>query len=192
MQKTERKRREKGQVFSAGKALREGVSYMQIFLPAKTYDTIFDIPLQELYTFGIRGVIFDLDNTLTEWNNPELSRETVSWMAKARKYGFQMCFVSNNSDIRVREVAENVKVPFVARAGKPRRRSFRRAMELMRTKPETTAVVGDQIFTDILGGNRLGLFTIMVTPISRKEFIGTRLVRVIEKLILKCSKTRLF
>jgi hypothetical protein len=165
---------------------------MQIFLPAKTYDTIFDIPLQELYTFGIRGVIFDLDNTLTEWNNPKLSRETVSWMAKARKYGFQMCFVSNNSDIRVREVAENVKVPFVARAGKPRRRSFRRAMELMRTKPETTAVVGDQIFTDILGGNRLGLFTIMVTPISRKEFIGTRLVRVIEKLILKCSKTRLF
>ncbi|MGB4503761.1 MAG: YqeG family HAD IIIA-type phosphatase [Syntrophaceticus sp.] len=160
---------------------------MQILLPKKTYNSIFDIPLQELYDSGIRGLIFDLDNTLTEWNNPELSRETISWLESAKKIGFKMCFVSNNSDLRVKEVADIVEIPFVARAGKPRRRSFRRAMKLMQTKPDTTAAVGDQIFTDILGGNRLGLFTILVTPISRKEFIGTRLVRVIEKMILKHS-----
>jgi len=82
-------------------------------------------------------------------------------------------------------VAERADVPFIARARKPRRRSFRRAMELMGTKPETTAVIGDQLFTDMLGGNRLGLFTILVTPISKEEFIGTRFMRFLEKLILK-------
>ncbi len=161
---------------------------MNLLLPMKTYNTIFDIPLVQLYTFGIRGIIFDLDNTLTEWNNPELSLETISWLEDAKKMGFSMCFVSNNSDVRVREVADLVEIPFVARAGKPRRRSFRRAMDLMQTKPENTAVVGDQIFTDILGGNRLGLFTVLVSPISRKEFIGTRFVRLIEKIILKRNK----
>lgn len=161
---------------------------MNLLLPMKTYNTIFDIPLVQLYTFGIRGIIFDLDNSLTEWNNPELSLETISWLEDAKKMGFSMCFVSNNSDVRVREVADLVEIPFVARAGKPRRRSFRRAMDLMQTKPENTAVVGDQIFTDILGGNRLGLFTVLVSPISRKEFIGTRFVRLIEKIILKRNK----
>lgn len=160
---------------------------MHLLLPRKTYNTVFDIPLKELYVYGIRGIIIDLDNTLTEWNNPELSSDTISWIERAKDIGFNMCFVSNNSDLRVREVADIVEISFVARAVKPRRRSFRKGMDLMQTKPDTTAVVGDQIFTDILGGNRLGLFTILVSPISRKEFIGTRLVRVIERMILKHS-----
>ncbi len=101
-----------------------------------------------------------------------------------------MCFVSNNSDLRVKEIADLVDIPFVAWAKKPRRRSFRKAMALMATKPEQTAVVGDQIFTDILGGNRLGLFTVLVSPISRKEFVGTRLVRLLEKIILERNKRR--
>jgi len=101
-----------------------------------------------------------------------------------------MCFVSNNTDLRVKEIADRVNIPFIARAKKPRRRSFRKAMALMDTKPEHTAVVGDQIFTDILGGNRLGLFTVLVSPISRKEFIGTRLVRILEKIILERNKKK--
>ena len=163
---------------------------MNLLLPKKAFNSIFDIPLVQLYTFGIRGIIFDLDNTLTEWNNPELSKETISWLEKAKKIGFKMCFVSNNSDHRVKEIADRVDIPFIARAKKPRRRSFRKAMALMDTKPEHTAVVGDQIFTDILGGNRLGLFTVLVSPISRKEFIGTRLVRILEKIILERNKKK--
>ncbi|HAF17221.1 MAG: YqeG family HAD IIIA-type phosphatase [Thermacetogeniaceae bacterium] len=163
---------------------------MNLLLPNKTYNSIFDIPLVQLYTNGIRGIIFDLDNTLTEWNNPELSGETISWLENAKKIGFKMCFVSNNSDLRVKEIADLVDIPFVAWAKKPRRRSFRKAMDLMDTKPEHTAVVGDQIFTDILGGNRLGLFTVLVSPISKKEFVGTRLVRLIEKIILERNKRR--
>ncbi len=162
---------------------------MQYFLPSQRYDSIFDIPLQELTASGIKGLIFELDNTLTEWNK-ELPSETTAWLKFAKNIGFKMCFVSNNSDTRVREVADVVEVPFVARAGKPRRRSFRRAMDLMQTTADTTAVVGDQIFTDILGGNRLGLLTILVSPISSKEFPGTRVVRLFEKILLKWSSRR--
>lgn len=158
---------------------------MRILLPRKTYKTIFDIPLSKLYRFGIRGMILDLDNTITEWNNLQLSADTIAWLDRAGQTGFKLCFVSNNSDYRVKEVADQAGVPFVARARKPRRRGFRRAMELMDTKPETTAVVGDQIFTDILGGNRLNLFTILVTPISDHEFIVTRFVRILERIILR-------
>lgn len=157
---------------------------LSLLRPRLIYNSIFDIPLAELHQTGIRGLIFDLDNTLTEWDNPELSEETVEWLKEAKDVGHRMCFVSNNSDHRVREVADLVQVPFVARAGKPRRRSFRRALEIMRTSREETAVIGDQLFTDMLGGNRLGLLTILVTPISKHEFIGTRFVRLIEKIIL--------
>jgi len=157
---------------------------LDLLRPKQIYNSIFDIPLERLYRDGIRGVIIDLDNTLTEWNNSELSRETIKWIERAGKVGLKLCFVSNNSDERVREIAKIVEVPFVARARKPRRRSFLRAMEIMQTRSEETAVIGDQVFTDMLGGNRLRLLTILVTPISKHEFIGTRFVRLLEKLIL--------
>lgn len=152
--------------------------------PKRIYKTIFDIPLEELYNCGLRGIIIDLDNTLTELNNPDLSKETVAWLKHALNIGFQLCFVSNNSKRRVQEMAGKVNVPFVARARKPRRRSFRNALKIMQTAPEETVVIGDQLFTDILGGNRLGLYTILVRPLSKREFFGTRLVRCIEKLFL--------
>jgi HAD superfamily phosphatase (TIGR01668 family) len=100
---------------------------MQCLLPSQRYRSVFDIPLQELIASGIKGIIFDLDNTLTEWNK-ELSNETIDWLKFAKKIGFKMCFVSNNSDLRVRELADIAEVPFVARAGKPRPGCFRRAI----------------------------------------------------------------
>ncbi len=158
---------------------------MQLLIPKQKYKSVFDIPLKKLYEQRAKNMIIDLDNTLTEWNNPELSQNTISWIEKDQKIGFKLCFVSNNSAARVKEVADLIGIPFVARAGKPRRGCFRKAMELMQANSEATAVVGDQIFTDILGGNRLGLFTILVAPMSEKEFFGTKLTRAIERLILK-------
>ncbi len=152
--------------------------------PKQVYHSILEISPEELFRTGMRGMIIDLDNTLTEWQNPVLSEKTISWLEKAKCLGFQLCFVSNNSTRRVQEVAQRMEIPFVARAQKPRRWSFRRALEIMGTRPEETAVIGDQIFTDILGGNRLGLYTILVPPINRREFFGTRLMRLLEAIIL--------
>ena len=147
--------------------------------------SIYHIDFEKLKQRGISGVIIDLDNTITEWDNPGLSDQVFDWFAKMKLAGLKACIVSNNGHNRVAIAVEKLGIPFLAKANKPRRGAFRRAMELMKTNPEQTAVVGDQIFTDILGGNRLNLFTILVVPITSKEFIGTRLVRIVERRVLK-------
>lgn len=134
---------------------------------------------------GIKGVIFDLDNTILPWKAKTLALEEASFFQRLQASGIKICVVSNAFDRRVRSLLEPLSIPAISRAGKPRRTPFRRALEIMGTAPGETAVVGDQIFTDILGGNRLGLYTILVTPLCRREFIGTKMVRWLEKIILK-------
>ena len=97
--------------------------------------------------------------------------------------------VSNNKKVRVSNFGRILGVPAIS-ARKPRRRAFREAMRIMNTRPETTAVIGDQIFTDVLGGNRLGLYTILVVPLSKQEFIGTRCMRHLERVVLKILARR--
>ena len=155
-------------------------------LKPKLYvDSVYHINFEKLKQRGITGVIIDLDNTITEWDNPSLSDQVFDWFAKMKTAGLKACIVSNNSHNRVAKAVEKLGIPFLAKANKPRRGAFRKAMEIMEIKPEQTAVIGDQIFTDILGGNRLNLFTILVVPITSKEFIGTRLVRIVERRVLR-------
>ncbi len=155
-------------------------------LKPKLYvDSIYHINFEKLKKIGIKGIIIDLDNTITEWNNPELPQKAIDWFNKMLDDGLKACIASNNSESRVVTAAGKLGIPYIAKAKKPRKAAFKRAMEKMGTSPDTTAVVGDQIFTDILGGNRLNLFTILVVPINTKEFIGTRLVRIIERRVLK-------
>ena len=83
------------------------------------------------------------------------------------------------------QVAESLGIPFISRAQKPRRGGFHRAVFFLGVKPEETAVIGDQIFTDVLGGNRAGLYTILVVPIARREFVGTKFSRAMEYFVLR-------
>ena len=161
---------------------------LELIRPGRIYDSLPEVSLPELSRMGIRGIIIDIDNTLTEWRSPILSEETADWLEQAGREGIRLCFLSNNSARYFRDVAKKAGIPFVAKAQKPRRHSFRKAMEIMKTTPGQTAVIGDQLFTDILGGNRMGLLTILVTPISRREFFGTRLMRLVEALFLKKVK----
>ncbi|WP_028309449.1 YqeG family HAD IIIA-type phosphatase [Desulfitibacter alkalitolerans] len=160
-------------------------------LKPKLYvDSIYHINFEKLKQKGISGIIIDLDNTITEWDNPRLPDTAFDWFTKMQHAGLKACIASNNSQDRVVKAVEKLGIPYVAKANKPRRGAFRKAMEMMKTKPEQTAVVGDQIFTDILGGNRLNLFTILVVPINTKEFIGTKLVRIVERRVLKSLITK--
>lgn len=151
-------------------------------------NSIMDIPLKELIKKGKKNIILDLDNTITEWNNPEIKEDIVMWFECLSQYGISACLVSNNNGSRVREVAGKLGVPFVARATKPRRRAFKSAMNVLNCLPEESVVVGDQLFTDILGGNRMGIFTILVPPLSSREFIGTKIMRRFERVALKIVK----
>lgn len=159
-------------------------------VPDLFVDSLLDIPLEKLAQRNAKGMIFDLDNTITEWNNPEIKEEILHWFNDLPQYGITACLLSNNKGPRVMEAAGKLNIPYVAKATKPRRRAFRRAMELLKTSPEETVVVGDQIFTDIFGGNRMGLYTVLVSPLSKREFIGTRIMRLVERIALKKLKKK--
>jgi HAD superfamily phosphatase (TIGR01668 family) len=133
----------------------------------------------------LQAIIVDLDNTILPWRGKDIPDQTKQWFQLNIQAGIKFCIVSNNSSRRVSRLAGDLGIPAISRAAKPRRKNFRRALKVLDTAPENTAVVGDQIFTDVLGGNRMGLFTILVSPINKYEFIGTRLVRKLEKLFLK-------
>ncbi|MBP2631127.1 MAG: superfamily [Firmicutes bacterium] len=150
--------------------------------------TLFDIPLLELKEKGIEAIIFDLDNTIIAWECREVETEIILWMNNLKKYGFDCCIVSNNLTDRVGNIAKILNVAYVSKGYKPLSFGFRNALNRFALKPSQVAVVGDQIFTDILGGNFLKLYTILVRPLSTQEFIGTKVVRIIEKLILKNFK----
>ncbi|SES63714.1 YqeG family HAD IIIA-type phosphatase [Anaerobranca gottschalkii] len=148
-------------------------------------NTIYDLDVDKLKKKGINAIITDLDNTLVGWNDPNPDAKLVKWFDNLKNHGFKVAIVSNNSENRVAHFAKQVGLPFISKAQKPRRSPFKKALEILGSKKEETAVLGDQIFTDVLGGNRTGLFTILVIPINPKEFIGTRIVRQCEKIVLR-------
>jgi HAD superfamily phosphatase (TIGR01668 family) len=150
-----------------------------LFVPS-----VYAINLDRLWARGVRGLIVDLDNTLVPWDNDRASRELLEWIQAAKARSFRLCLVSNNLRERVERFAGLLNIPSIPRAAKPRRRAFRRAMRLMGTEAHSTAVIGDQLFTDVLGGNRLELFTILVSPVTEREYWTTRLVRRLERWLL--------
>jgi len=139
---------------------------------------------------GIRGLIFDLDNTIIPWGSTVLPSHIAEWLKGIINSGYKVCLVSNNRQDRVESVAQALNIPYVPRAYKPAKTGFRRAVGLMCLTPAEVAVIGDQLFTDVLGGNRMGLFTIWVSPLSSREFIGTKLSRQLEKLIIYILKNK--
>ncbi|MGQ9472857.1 MAG: YqeG family HAD IIIA-type phosphatase [Candidatus Caldatribacteriaceae bacterium] len=155
------------------------------FLPDLYVNELSEISLQSLWRQNIRGLILDLDNTLVAWNQYELSPQVLSWIHKAKEMGFLVFIVSNALEDRVQHFSHVLDIPGISKAQKPRRSALRNAISQMNLLYEEVAVVGDQVLTDVLGGNRLGAYTILVRPLSSNEFFFTRLVRVFEKFILR-------
>ena len=158
--------------------------------PKVQAESVLELDLGELQTLGIRGVIFDLDNTLVEWKQDNLQPEIIDLISRFKDRGFKLCILSNALEYRVEAVAKALDIPYVCRAVKPRKFPFKKALELLGTHPEETAVVGDQLFTDILGGNRMELYTIWTPPLSDTEFLSTKAVRQLERLVIKRFRKR--
>ncbi|MBP1992904.1 YqeG family HAD IIIA-type phosphatase [Paenibacillus eucommiae] len=162
---------------------------LQKLVPKLSVSTIYDIDAQQLWNSGIRGIITDLDNTLVGAKDPHATPELIEWLKHLEQLGFKVVIVSNNHRVRVSTFAEPLRIPFIFRAKKPTNVSFHRALQLLGTGVKQTAVVGDQMLTDVLGGNRMGLFTILVQPISvLDEGFFTKVNRRIEKLALSWMK----
>ena len=126
-------------------------------------------------------MILDLDNTIVAWNTTAVHPEARAWIAAAVQHGLRVCLLSNAlRRRRVAQVARDLGIPGLTRAGKPLPAAFRRAMAALGTKADTTCAVGDQVFTDMLGANWLGIITVLVDPISPREPPHTRLARLLE------------
>lgn len=155
------------------------------FRPGMCVDGLKDIDLEDLRSRGIRALMLDLDNTILPWRDVVVPESSEQWVRQAKSLGFGVCIVSNtHNPKRLTRIASALGIPSVHRALKPRRRGFARALETVGCDPAAAAVVGDQILTDIVGGNLAGMFTILVRPMHQREFVGTKLSRIVEKLVL--------
>jgi uncharacterized protein len=159
-------------------------------LPDLHVNSIYDIDMEALKKRGIKGIITDLDNTLIEWDRPQATPKLAQWQKKVEEDGLKVTVVSNNKGKRVQAFSEPLGIPFIHNARKPFHTSFKRAKEMMGLQAEEVVVIGDQLFTDVLGGNRLNLYTILVVPVSETDGFFTRFNRRLERWAMSSMRRR--
>lgn len=162
---------------------------MRFIRPRERASSAHAVDYGRLWETGIRALLFDLDNTLARWRAGTPPQETAELLTGLRQKGFKLAVVSNGRLSRNPEVLEyfsRLGVPVIWPAAKPLPTGFNRALKLLGARPGQTAVIGDQLLTDVLGGNLLGLYTVLVEPLDlRRESMGTRLNRALERFILR-------
>ncbi|HEY8486255.1 MAG TPA: YqeG family HAD IIIA-type phosphatase [Limnochordales bacterium] len=140
---------------------------------------------------GVQGVVLDIDNTLLAWNQASADEVTRARVARLKQAGLAVVLLSNATSRRRQAVARELGVPCCP-GPKPLRRAFLRAARTVGLPPHRLAVVGDQLWTDVLGARRAGMVAVLVNPISRREHWLTRLGRLLERLALqglvRCGK----
>ena len=156
------------------------------FVPDRYFDTIYGITPALLGSMGVRALVLDIDNTLVTYDDPDPTPPVLKWAEEMREAGISLAFVSNNSS---RERVERFNRPFgffaTAKSGKPGTKYVKKAIAHMGAVPETTCVVGDQIFTDIFAGKRIGTRSILVKPIKDKTTLFFRCKRKLEKPVIR-------
>ncbi|MDR3708858.1 MAG: YqeG family HAD IIIA-type phosphatase [Capsulimonadaceae bacterium] len=159
---------------------------LTLLKPSQVVRRIGDIRPAELKARGITAIITDLDNTLVPWRRYNIAEGVIDWLAELERENIKIVIASNTMHrSRLKQLADTMRIPFVDRVRKPWVGGFRRSMQLLETSAEQTAVVGDQLFTDVLCGNKLNMFTILLRPpIPKDEFISTVMLRVFENAFI--------
>ena len=139
----------------------------------------------ELFARGIRGAIVDLDNTLVGFRTTAPLEEDALWVARAKKAGVRVVVLTNNGTPWAMEIAKDLDVPCIPNARKPLPSGFRRALRLLQLAASEAVVIGDQLFTDVLGAKLAGLEVILVDPLVRHDPWNTRPLRWIERVVMR-------
>lgn len=154
-------------------------------------DSTYDIDFEQYYQDGYRAIIFDIDNTLVPHGAPADQR-SIALFKRLHALGYQTMMLSNNKEPRVKMFCDAVDAEYIYKAGKPNPANYREAMKRMHTDEKNTLFVGDQIFTDVWGANKAGIYSILVKPIHPKEEIQIVLKRYLEKVVLFCYKRHMY
>ena len=159
-----------------------------ILYPKAHFNNVREIKIDFLRKNKIKALILDVDNTLIDYDK-NLDEETIKWADNLKEKGIKLYILSNsNKKDKVETVAKKLNIEYDYFAKKPLKTGFKRVQEKLKEKPENIAAVGDQIFTDVVGGNRCKMFTILVEPIAEKDIWITMIKRPIENAIKKQYK----
>ncbi len=160
-----------------------------MLLPHKVYKNVSEISPSVLLKNGIKGIIVDIDNTLTTHDNPHPYPYVKQWLLDLESHGIKIIAVSNNTAERVHPFAEILGLDYIADGKKPLSTGLRRAANRLGLPKSKLAIVGDQIFTDILGGRLYGIVSLFVEPIQPESTAFFKFKRTLEKPLLALYHT---
>ena len=153
------------------------------FYPSERQESAYTIDFRRLYQKGYKGILFDIDNTLVP-HGADADNRAKALFKELEEIGFQTCLISNNQKERVERFNQEIHTNYIYNAHKPSGKNYREAMEIMGTNLTNTVFVGDQLFTDVFGAKRIGMYTVLVNPINPKEEIQIILKRYLERIVL--------
>lgn len=157
---------------------------MEKYVPDIYQESIYDINYKNLKEHGIKCLLFDLDNTIVPYNEKILKAETKELFYQLKQQGFKLIIFSNSPKFRVKAFAEQLNVDVYGGVRKPSPKGFNKILDKYKFTENEVAIIGDQILTDIVGGNKVGIITILITPFG-KDPIWTRINRVKERKIMQ-------
>lgn len=166
---------------------------MEQYIPDIYQKSIYTINYEKLIDRGIKCLLFDLDNTIAPIGVKSPNQKSKELFEELKKMGFQIIIFSNSGPKRLEPFKEELKVDVHPHSMKPLKRNFIKIMKKYELKDSELAIIGDQFLTDIIGGNKVGITTILVNPIGLKDFFFTKINRIREKRIMdKLGKNLLF
>ena len=156
--------------------------------PRAYFERVQDITIEFLKENKIEALILDVDNTLIDYYK-NLSNDVINWANNLKNQGIKLYILSNtNKKEKVENVAKKLNIPFKFFARKPSRKGFTSIQKELNINSNNIGTVGDQIFTDVIGGNRSNMFTILVDPVTPKDYWYTAWKRPLENIIRKRVK----
>ena len=147
------------------------------------YDKITDIKAEDLKKAGAKIVLLDADNTLSLHGSQKPFEGVPEWIGEIKKEGFAVVIISNNSENRIKPFAKKLGLPFVYKSAKPLAKGFKKACKESGFRPNEAAVIGDQIFTDVLGGKLFGAKVFLTEPLGPETDPFIKIKRKLEKFI---------
>ena len=159
---------------------------LRFIAPHLRVESVRQLSPDRLRSLGLDALLLDVDCTLKRYGDQRVTPQVAAWLEDLRKAGIGLCLVSNGLGGRIRRFAEEVDLPFVAKALKPLPFGCRAALRKMKFQRSRTAMVGDQLFADVIAARLAGLTSIMVRPIHPEEEPWfTRVKRVPERCLLR-------
>ena len=159
---------------------------LRLVTPDLRVETVLELSPDRLRQMGLEALLLDVDGTLKNYRAESLRPEVMAWLERLREAGIRLCLLSNGRSRRIGRLAERLGLPFVSQACKPLPYGCRRAMRMLGFTSRQTAVVGDQVFADVMAARLAGLSSILVRPIHPEEEPWfTRMKRPLERIVLR-------